>query len=180
MKQGGSPCARIEKTPAALPGRPVRRSHCGHTTAYLLHIPIPTGGYIHLGDALIYLAACLLPAPYAVGAAMVGAGLADLLTAPLWVVPTLLIKALVALLFTSRGPRLLCPRNGAALLLACLLSPAAYGLAACLLLGGVNAFWPQFLGTLVQAVGSGAVFTVLALALDRAGGKARLAPHSQG
>ena len=138
------------------------------TTAYLLHIPIPTGGYIHLGDALIYLAACLLPAPYAVGAAMVGAGLADLLTAPLWVVPTLLIKALVALLFTSRGPRLLCPRNGAALLLACLL------------LGGVNAFWPQFLGTLVQAVGSGAVFTVLALALDRAGGKARLAPHSQG
>ncbi|MFQ7856746.1 MAG: hypothetical protein ACLRIS_18100 [Flavonifractor plautii] len=33
------------------------------TTAYLLHIPIPTGGYIHLGDALIYLAACLLPAP---------------------------------------------------------------------------------------------------------------------
>ena len=150
------------------------------TTAYLLHIPIPTGGYIHLGDALIYLAACLLPAPYAVGAAMVGAGLADLLTAPLWVVPTLLIKALVALLFTSRGPRLLCPRNGAALLLACLLSPAAYGLAACLLLGGVNAFWPQFLGTLVQAVGSGAVFAVLALALDRAGGKARLAPHSQG
>ena len=145
------------------------------TTAYLLHIPIPTGGYIHLGDALIYLAA-----PYAVGAAMVGAGLADLLTAPLWVVPTLLIKALVALLFTSRAPRLLCPRNGAALLLACLLSPAAYGLAACLLLGGVNAFWPQFLGTLVQAVGSGAVFAVLALALDRAGGKARLAPHSQG
>ena len=72
------------------------------TTAYLLHIPIPTGGYIHLGDALIYLAACLLPAPYAVGAAMVGAGLADLLTAPLWVVPTLLIKALVGLLFTSR------------------------------------------------------------------------------
>jgi len=92
----------------------------------------------------------------------------------------LLIKALVALLFTSRAPRLLCPRNGAALLLACLLSPAAYGLAACLLLGGVNAFWPQFLGTLVQAVGSGAVFAVLALALDRAGGKARLAPHSQG
>ena len=74
------------------------------TTAYLLHIPIPTGGYIHLGDALIYLAACLLPAPYAVGAAMVGAGLADLLTAPLWVVPTLLIKALVALLTAAPLP----------------------------------------------------------------------------
>ena len=134
------------------------------TTAYLLHIPIPTGGYIHLGDALIYLAACLLPAPYAVGAAMVGAGLADLLTAPLWVVPTLLIKALVALLFTSRGPRLLGPRNGAALLgLACLLSWRRTASAAHLrwrrqrLLAPV----PGHAGT----VGSGAVFTVLALAL---------------
>ena len=174
---GTAACARITSGAGITP---LFAGAIAVTTAYLLHIPIPTGGYIHLGDALIYLAACLLPAPYAVGAAMVGAGLADLLTAPLWVVPTLLIKALVALLFTSRGPRLLCPRNGAALLLACLLSPAAYGLAACLLLGGVNAFWPQFLGTLVQAVGSGAVFTVLALALDRAGGKARLAPHSQG
>ena len=142
-------------------------------TAYLLHIPIPTGGYIHVGDALIYLAACLLPAPYAVGAAMVGAGLADLLTAPMWVVPTLVIKAVVALLFTSRSPRLLCPRNLAAAAGACLLSPAAYGLAACLLMGSVHAFWPQFLGTLVQGIGSGVLFTVLALALDRAGFKAR-------
>ena len=46
-------------------------------TAYLLHIPLPTGGYIHLGDALIYLAACLLPVPYAAAAAAIGAGLAD-------------------------------------------------------------------------------------------------------
>ena len=38
-------------------------------TAYMLHIPLPTGGYIHLGDALIYLAACLLPVPCAAAAA---------------------------------------------------------------------------------------------------------------
>ena len=123
-------------------------------TAYLLHIPIPTGGYIHVGDALIYLAACLLPAP-------------------MWVVPTLVIKAVVALLFTSRSPRLLCPRNLAAAAGTCLLSPAAYGLAACLLMGSVHAFWPQFLGTLVQGVGSGVLFVVLGLALERSGLKAR-------
>ncbi|UQT49751.1 hypothetical protein M5E87_08770 [Flavonifractor plautii] len=173
------PLCANRKTPAALPSRPVRRSHCGH---HRLSAPYPhPHRRLHPPGRRADLPGGLSAArPYAVGAAMVGAGLADLLTAPLWVVPTLLIKAMVALLFTSRAPRLLCPRNGAALLLACLLSPAAYGLAACLLLGGVNAFWPQFLGTLVQAVGSGAVFTVLALALDRAGGKARLAPHSQG
>ena len=143
-------------------------------TAYMLHIPIPTGGYIHIGDALIYLAACLLPLPYAVGAAAVGAGLADLLTAPMWVVPTLIIKAIVVLPFTSRRTRILCPRNIAAIFISGLISPVGYGLAACVLLGGPNAFLPQFLGTLIQAVASGAVFVVLALALDGARVKERL------
>lgn len=143
-------------------------------TAYLLHIPIPTGGYIHLGDTLLYLAACLLPTPYAVGAAAVGGGLADLLTAPVWALPTVLIKALIVLLFTSKHTKILAPRNIAAVFGAALLSPAAYGLAACLLLGGAYAFLPQFLGTLIQGVGSGVLFGVLALALDRADIKARL------
>ena len=87
-------------------------------TAYMLHIPIPTGGYIHLGDALIYLAACLLPLPYAAGAAAIGAGLADLLTAPMWVLPTLVIKAIIALFFTRNSDKLLCRRNLAAVVIA--------------------------------------------------------------
>lgn len=135
-------------------------------TAYMLHIPIPTGGYIHLGDALIYLAACLLPVPYAAAAAAVGAGLADLLTAPMWVLPTLVIKAVLVLFFTNRGERLLCRRNVAAIVLAGLFSPAAYALAGCAMAGTMTAFVPQFLGTLVQGIGSGALFLVIAPALD--------------
>ena len=143
-------------------------------TAYLLHIPIPTGGYVHLGDTLIYLAACLLPAPYAVAAAAVGAGLADLLTAPMWVLPTLIIKALLALPFTSREERLLCRRNGIAAVVAGIFSPLAYAGAACLLTGSRVAFLPQLLGTLAQGIGSGVLFIVLALALDRMKFKSRL------
>lgn len=135
-------------------------------TAYILHIPIPTGGYIHLGDALIYLAACLLPLPYAAAAAAVGAGLADLLTAPMWVVPTLIIKVLVVLLFTSRHDRILCRRNCAAVVLAGLFSPTAYAMAGCAMAGTMAAFVPQFLGTLVQGIGSGALFLVIVPALD--------------
>ena len=135
-------------------------------TAYIFHIPIPTGGYIHLGDALIYLAACLLPAPYAAAASALGAGLADLLTAPMWVPPTLVIKALVALFFTNRSERLLCRRNLAAVLIAGMFSPAAYALAGCAMAGTMAAFMPQFLGTLVQGIGSGALFIVIAPALD--------------
>ena len=135
-------------------------------TAYILHIPIPTGGYIHLGDALIYLAACLLPLPYAAAAAAVGAGLADLLTAPMWVLPTLVIKAVLVLFFTSKSERILCPRNCAAVVMAGLFSPAAYALAGCAMAGTMTAFLPQFLGTLVQGIGSGALFLVIAPALD--------------
>ena len=47
-------------------------------TAYICHIPYgANGGYIHFGDALIYVAAVLLPRPYALVAAAVGGGLAD-------------------------------------------------------------------------------------------------------
>lgn len=144
-------------------------------TAYMLHIPIPTGGYIHLGDALIYLAACLLPLPYAAAAAAIGAGLADLLTAPMWVLPTLIIKAALVLFFTSRGEHILCRRNIAAVVLAGLFSPAAYALAGCIMAGTMAAFVPQFLGTLVQGIGSGALFLVIAPALDGVRLKDRLA-----
>ena len=143
-------------------------------TAYMLHIPIPTGGYIHLGDALIYLAACLLPVPYAAAAAAIGAGLADLLTAPVWVLPTLVIKAALVLFFTNKGEKLLCRRNLAAIVIAGLFSPAAYALAGCAMAGTMAAFVPQFLGTLVQGIGSGALFLVIAPALDGVSMKERL------
>ena len=133
----------------------------------VFQIPVSaTQGYIHLGDALIYLAACLLPVPYAAAAAAVGAGLADLLTAPMWVLPTLIIKAVLVLFFTSKSERILCPRNWAAVVAAGLFSPAAYALANCVMAGTMTAFLPQFLGTLAQGIGSGALFLVIAPALD--------------
>ena len=128
-----------------------------------------------MGDALIYLAACLLPLPYAAAAAAVGAGLADLLTAPMWVLPTLVIKAALVLFFTSHSEHILCRRNIASVVLAGLFSPAAYALAGCAMAGTMTAFVPQFLGTLVQGIGSGALFLVIAPALDGVKLKDRLA-----
>lgn len=50
-------------------------------TAYICHVPYgANGGYIHFGDALIYVAAVFLPRPYAMAAAAIGGGMADLLT----------------------------------------------------------------------------------------------------
>ena len=78
-------------------------------TAYICHIPVPaTGGYIHFGDGLIYIVACILPKPYAMLAAAIGGGVADLLTAPMWVLPTIFWAAEVA--------TTVCPRNRASTL----------------------------------------------------------------
>lgn len=144
-------------------------------TAYLFHVPIPgTGGYIHFGDALIYLAACLLPTPYAVGAAVVGAGLADLLTAPMWIPATVILKALVVLPFTSRREKFLCRRNGIAVVVAGVINVTGYYLAEALLFGGWAAFFASVTGNLIQSVGSAVIFLALGSALDGVGLKRRL------
>ena len=144
------------------------------TTAYVLHIPLPTGGYVHLGDTLIYLCACLLPMPWAMAAGAVGAGLADLLTAPMWLLPTVIVKAVICLPFTARPRKILCLRNVSAIFIAGILSPVLYGVANMIISGTSAAFIPQFLGTLVQSVASGILFAVLAFAADRLNLKLRL------
>ena len=70
-------------------------------TAYIGHVPVGVnGGYIHFGDGLIYLAATILPWPYAMLAGAIGGGMADLLTAPAWTLATVIIKALIVIPFT--------------------------------------------------------------------------------
>lgn len=58
------------------------------------------GGYIHFGDAMIYLAACMLPVRCAATAAMLGGALADIFVgSAVWAFPTAIIKALNAAVF---------------------------------------------------------------------------------
>lgn len=144
------------------------------TTAFVLHIPLPTGGYIHVGDALIYLCACLMPLPWAMAAGAVGGALADLLTAPMWALATFLIKAVICLPFTGKSERILCPRNIIGVVVAGLVSPTLYALVNVLFTGTWAAFLPQFIGTLVQGIGSAVVFLVLGWGFDQAGLKNRL------
>ena len=140
-------------------------------TAYLFHIPVGgNGGYIHIGDAFIYLAGSLLPAPYACAAAALGGGLADLLSgSPIWLPATLLIKPLNALCFTSRGGRLLCRRNLLAAVGSGLVTVAGYCVAEAVLVGSWAAALAAVPSGLLQPVGSGAAYLLLAGALDRAG-----------
>lgn len=66
---------------------------------YLPKIPVPaTGGYVHLGDGMIFLAAMLL-GPTGAAAAAVGSALSDLVGGYMtYLIPTFLIKGAMALI----------------------------------------------------------------------------------
>lgn len=65
---------------------------------YLPKVPVPvTGGYVHLGDGMIFLAAMLL-GPMGVAASAVGSALSDLVGGYMtYLLPTFLIKGAMAL-----------------------------------------------------------------------------------
>lgn len=144
-------------------------------TAYILHIPAGPNGYIHLGDALIYLAAALLPTPYAMAAGAIGGGLADLLTAPMWAPATVIIKILIVIPFTSKRNKLLAKRNLIAPVIAMLITIIGYYFAELILYGKETAFLVSVTSNSIQGLGSAAVFYILGAALDKAGIKTLIA-----
>lgn len=144
-------------------------------TAYICHIPSGiNGGYIHFGDALIYLAAALLPTPYALAAAAIGGGLADLLTAPVWAPATIIIKMLITLPFTSKSAKIATPRNMAAAVIAGFITIAGYYAAECVIFGEEAALAASVSGNLIQSAGSTAFFAIFGVTLDKVHAKARL------
>lgn len=143
-------------------------------TAFICHIPVGiNGGYIHLGDTLIYLAATLLPLPYALLAAAIGGVMADLLTAPLWAPATLIIKMLLVLPFTQKKETIINLRNILALFAGFVVSLVGYSIAELILFGSFAALIPSLIATSIQSFGSAALFLLLGSSLDKMNFKKR-------
>jgi len=144
-------------------------------TAYIFHIPVgANGGYVHFGDSIIYLAAALLPTPYALAVGALGGGIADLLTAPMWTIPTLIIKMLIVLPFSSEGKTLITKRNMAAPIFSFFISATGYYLAEVILFGSQAAFFAALSGSVVQSGGSAIFFYLAAAAFDSRGIKKKM------
>ena len=140
---------------------------CYILTAFV-HIPT-IKGYVHVGDAVIFVAACLLPKPYAMCSAAIGASLSDALSGYwIWVPATIVIKALTVLAFTSKKQKIICARNIIALIPALILCVGGYGL-----YSGVFIFHSLPAGFLdapanaFQTIASGALFILASFAVDR-------------
>ncbi len=147
------------------------------TFALTMFVHIPTAkGYIHIGDAVIFIAASLLPKPYAMASAAIGASLSDALSGYwIWVPATFVIKALTALAFTSKKPKMLCARNFTALIPALVLCVGGYGLYSGLVIyGSLPAGFIDAPANLFQTAASAAVYISLGAAMDKSGIKKKI------
>lgn len=135
-------------------------------TAYL-HIPT-YNGYVHCGDGFIFLAASILPTPYAMLVGAIGALLADLLTGfAIWAPGSVVIKALIAMLFSCKAKKIVTARNSIMLLPAALISIVGYYLYEVLITGSFIVSLSGIPGSAVQAVASSIVFVTAGLAMDK-------------
>ena len=123
---------------------------------YLPHIPIPLG-YAHLGDAVIFLLALLAPRRSTLFAACIGSALADLLGGfALWIVPTLVIKFVMAEIVCRIGRKedAIAPRVRivVSLLFSSLWMAAAYTLAGAVLYASLPAALASTPGLLMEGI----------------------------
>lgn len=131
---------------------------------FVPHIPIPLG-YAHLGDAVIFLLALLVPRRLAIIAACLGSALADLLGGfALWAVPTIVIKygmAEIVYRIAPQGRAMGQGRIVTALLLSSLWMAFAYTLVGAVLYDGLIAALTSTPGLIVEGI----VNSVIALLL---------------
>ncbi len=135
-------------------------------TAFL-HVNTASG-YFHFGDSMIYLAASMLPMPYAMTAGALGAGLSDLLSGyPHWVIPTVIIKALTALCFSRKHEKIICRRNLIAIVPALAVCVGGYYLASAIMYGDFIAALSDIGTNCIQSLGSAVIFVLIGTAFDR-------------
>lgn len=136
----------------------------------MLHVPIGAGGYIHVGDAVIYVTAMLMGGPWAFISAAIGAACADIVSGfAVYAIPSAIIKILIAVPFvlvSKKEAKLLSFRTALFTIISGVITVLGYFAADMILYReGAIADLPA---NIIQAAGSAVVFIVLAFALDRA------------
>ena len=124
-------------------------------------IPIPLG-YAHLGDAAIFLAVIFCGRRIGILSGVIGSALADFLSGfPVWIIPTILIKAAEAETFWRlRGKNFLL-----ALIISSLLMTAGYTLAGAFLYDSLAAGLASTPGLLLKSAVNISAVVVLSAAL---------------
>jgi uncharacterized repeat protein (TIGR04002 family) len=136
-------------------------------------------GYIHLGDSMIYLSACLLPFPYCLIAGALGGALADIVSGfAIWSIPTMIIKMLNVLPFAlmcrkHKSNKILSKSIVLITIISGVITILGYFVAECILYSVASATL-SLIGNTIQAVASGIIFIIIATSLDKINLKSKL------
>ncbi|MCQ2509893.1 MAG: ECF transporter S component [Lachnospiraceae bacterium] len=127
-----------------------------------IQVPIPLG-YFNVGNCVILLFCVILPNPYGVIGASVGSAFADLTSYPIYTVPTLLIKALMPILFYVIADRFHNKKKGYSIACAAatLIPLFGYTLTGGLIYGSIYTGLAQFPGLFLEYVANLVIFCVL-------------------
>lgn len=140
-----------------------------------VQVPVASG-YVHFGDAFIYIAAATLGGPWALLAAAVGATLADITAGWLTYAPaTLIIKILIALPFVfvnKKSEKILTPLTALFTIPSGAITILGYFIADCIIDREYAVV--DIPGNVIQAVGSAVIFIIVAAAFDAAKLKKKL------
>lgn len=138
------------------------------TTFLKIPIPLSNNGYIHIGDALIFLTASLISPFYALMAASIGATLADIVSgSSVWAPYTFVIKGLMAVLFTYKANSIINKRNIIMAFLASLINITGYYFAEAIIAKNFLTPVASIPLNLIQFFGSLLFFVLLGIALDK-------------
>lgn len=138
----------------------------------MLHFPIPLG-YAHLGNSIILIAVYYFNTKYGILAGSVGSALADMLTGyNEWIIPTLLIKALMAGTAAAVGKKsgkfqLYSARTIFAVVLGMSIMVVLYTLSGALMYQSLAAGFSQTTGLALEGIANIVVFFVLGSILNR-------------
>lgn len=152
-----------------------------------IRIPAAHNGYTHGGDSMIYLASCILPAPYAAAAAAVGGFTADILAgAPEWAFATAIIKALNTLPFIicryflkkyNKDDKIVNPANIAMLIPTSLVTIIGYFIATGIMFGFEASLISAFISGWLQPLAGAVLYLAIGTALDGIKFKSKIYPR---
>ncbi|MCM1364415.1 MAG: ECF transporter S component [Faecalibacterium sp.] len=142
-------------------------------------VSIRTGindGYLHFGDSMIYLAGCII-GPFGIISAAIGGALADIIAgAAIWAIPTAIIKSINCIPFVIAS-HYYKKKNGKLkivnkytipmVVVSAFVTIFGYLLSEGLMYSFPTA-WTSVPSSIIQSIGSAAIFIAAGLALDKA------------
>lgn len=134
-----------------------------------IQIPIPLG-YFNIGNSVILTFCCIIPMPYGIIVGSIGSALADLLSYPVYTIPTLIIKALMPLVFYLIMKAKFIkpfPRKIIAFSISTLIPLAGYTVVGGFLYGGLIAGLAQLPGLALEYAANIVIFTAIQVALSK-------------